>query len=531
MFLSELTKRLCTQDLYPFILQNKKKLAWTVRYSKAYDFEFDDEVVRSGAVGAVWKYIEKYGSAPSSVGAVRDYVVNNPDHLKEFSRDDQSGKDKAGGVVEQLEALIPWEPSVGSIKGMDTLVLLDTVFTKVRETFHKVCYTKASNIALGIDVYKWKDKDGMKEERGPSAAMRYLRYWWTKDYSEDTPPVEGMLHENIQVVREGFAEKLSDKTTSGRFPLGLGHIDSRVVVGRQNLRFIGIVGQAGDGKTTLMNFIIYNWLLQGAHGLYFSTEHTAKDIFEIMTYLHSSHPDYVEKGWVLPPPKMWEDRAVTSQDIQVMNEITEDIQSRRNLPGLLEVKHFPTRDWDTIRDWLVLNHAKNEYDFCAIDYITRLETLGDVRFKKQEMAALVHQMQKETRDFDDARGLILISPLVITKASYEEAKKVEKKEDGNDGASGHYDQNSIREYSELKDDMDLILTVWSDSDMKMKNEIEIGCVKKRKGIQPPAIMMHLTEEGCFVLGERTTVNTYTPNQGTAQDIRGIDGMVDQLGRY
>jgi len=42
---------------------------------------------------------------------------------------------------------------------------------------------------------------------------------------------------------------------------------------------------SGDGKTTLTNYICYNWLRQGAHILYCSTEHSPQEIWEFMAFL------------------------------------------------------------------------------------------------------------------------------------------------------------------------------------------------------------------------------------------------------
>ena len=147
MYISELTRRLCTQDLYPFVLQNKKKLAWTVQFSKIYDWVPEsDEVVTSATLRAVWKYIEKFNSLPAGPGAVEDYVVNNPDYLKEFSQGEE-GKDDSTKAIEQLELLKGWKPPVESLRGMDVLVLLETVFAKVRGKWHSALYEKAGRIA------------------------------------------------------------------------------------------------------------------------------------------------------------------------------------------------------------------------------------------------------------------------------------------------------------------------------------------------------------------------------------------------
>jgi len=524
MYISELTQRLCTQDLYPFVLQNKKKLAWTVQFSKIYDWVPEsDEVVTSATLRAVWKYIEKFNSLPAGPGAVEDYVVNNPDYLKEFSQGEE-GKDDSTKAIEQLELLKGWKPPVESLRGMDVLVLLETVFAKVRGKWHSALYEKAGRIANGLAAFEWREGREKKEERGPAAAMKWLRMQWTKDFADESPTVDGFLHENMQAVREGFSDRMDEKAVTGRFALGVPHLDSNLIVGRQALRFIGIVGQAGDGKTSLANFIAYNWLKQGANGLYVSTEHTPKQVWDAMTYLHSSHSDYESR--VLPSPKAWDDRRVTPDDVEFMRQVTYDLEGRRNLPGKLEVKEFPSRDWDTIADWMAVYNSKNEYDFLVLDYITRMEVPGDPRWKDQGMRDLIHRIQKMSRNFDEARGLMIVSPVQITKESYKEAMKGEFKE-----GQGHYTLEAIRTYSELKDDMDLILTVWSDNDMKASGQIEVACIKKREGRQPPAATMRLSPTGAFTLKDEDASGERTAIAQAAAEVRAFGDMADEMPSY
>jgi hypothetical protein len=298
------------------------------------------------------------------------------------------------------------------------------------------------------------------------------------------------------------------------------------------MKFIGIVGQAGDGKTTLANYMVYQWLSEGFNGLYASTEHSAKHIWDVMTYLHSSHPDYA--GIVLPGTKVWESRNVTTEDIKHMQTICQDIETRRNLPGLLEVKEFHPFDWDTIEDWVKVYHPKNHYDFILLDYITRFEVPGDPKWIDQEIKCLIHRIQRFTRDFDNGKGIVVASPIQITKESYKDAMKGEFKE-----GVGHYTIDSIRTFSELKDDCDLLLTVWSDQEMKdeKRNEIEVGCVKKRVGRQPPARIMVLSANtGAFAQrGDESVTGqqALTPEVAEAmREIRNIDSdIVDEMPQY
>jgi hypothetical protein len=152
-----------------------------------------------------------------------------------------------------------------------------------------------------------------------------------------------------------------------------------------------------------------------------------------------------------------------------------DIKERRNLPGLLEVQTF--RDWETIKGHLQTNQKRNRYDILVVDYLARLDVPGDARFRDQQIKAIVHDAQKLTREYDECRGLILLTPIQVNREAHKAALKAEEGE-------SRYNINAISSISEYQHDMDLILSVWSSDDMKEGGELEVQCLKKRKGQQP-----------------------------------------------
>lgn len=229
MYLTELARRLCTQDLYPFVLQNKKKLVWTIKYSFTTDYMPDsDEVVTSRTMKAIWKYITRFKRLPVGPQDVKGYIVTNPDHIKEFSRGgEDGGKDETTETLQQLDTLATWNPPTESVRGLETLMVLENAFSKVRGAWHAVAANQYSKIANGMEPFKWFEKGEKKEERGPAPAMRWLRMKWLEDYTDDTPPVDGFLHQNMQVVREGFANLMNEQNENGRMLLGLDNIEDR----------------------------------------------------------------------------------------------------------------------------------------------------------------------------------------------------------------------------------------------------------------------------------------------------------------
>lgn len=141
-------------------------------------------------------------------------------------------------------------------------------------------------------------------------------------------------------------------------------------------------------------------------------------------------------------------------------------------------------------------------------------------------------MQKTTRSFR-GRGIVILSPIQITKSSYDAAmKRYEKEKGGSENGGSHYDLNAIRQYSELKEDMDLILTVWSTDEMKTNTEIEISCIKKRFGPQPKTERLFVDSSGFFTPTKRVKGTVLgNADDGKIEPIEGYDKGMDAVPLY
>jgi hypothetical protein len=466
-YLTETVYRFCTRDLYSFFLQNKPAYLWIARHWV--EGAHETELINLVTFRAVFTHYLKRGRVPGSINNLVNYIRHNPDNVAEFERTEL--------IEDDLRDLATYEPD----DSLDDQSLFDNLLAEARKRFIVNQCRVAASIATGAQQTPDKLKD-----TGPSAAQTWLRGEFAKDFKAEAPAVAGLLHENIPTVLQNLEDKLKPESGDGRFPLGLSHIDRCVTVGKNNLRFIGIVGMSGDGKTTLTNYICYNWLRQGAHVLYCSTEHSPEEIWEFMAFLHQSHPDY---PFTLPSIADWDNRLVTPEDQHNMNKILVDIQDRKNLPGLLDCQQF--RDLDSIVDYLNQNHKRNKYDCLIIDYLGRLTVPGDPRFAIQATTKMVHDVQGLAQEFDGHKGLIILTPIQVNREGNKAAKRAEEGE-------ARYDLNAIRETSAYQHDLDLALTVWSDEDMKCGDQIEIQQIKQRKGRRAPIVKMTIdTASGSF----------------------------------
>ena len=366
----------------------------------------------------------------------------------------------------------------------DINILIDNVIKDARKQF----YLFAGNILTNCPCRAHEARGKFKDPSGCDDAKAVFYKLMAGDLKSEASAPAGILHEHVAEIAATLDEKLQPQDTSGRIKIGFPHVDNNIIIGKKNLRFVGILGMSGDGKTTILNTIVYNILCGGHKRLYVSLEHDPEEIWEFMAFLHSSHNDY---DFRLPPLTDWElasdpesGKKVTQQDINNMGRILMDIRSRRNLPGLLDVQQF--RNWESIVAHLETDHKEKRYDVLVIDYIARLDVDGDARFRDQQIKNIIHKAQSLTRSFDENRGLVVVSPMQVNRQGNKAANAAE--------VSGtRYDLNSISNFSEYQHDMDYIFSVWSDSDMKDRHEMEMQTIKTRKGTKPPLALLKMTQ--------------------------------------
>jgi RecA/RadA recombinase len=476
--------------MYSHYLQNKLAYTWIVNH-----WVKDEETITQQTFRALLDYMDRRGKSPASIEALIQYIMHNPDNDKRY--------EKTNKLEEELRELKKYDPA----PEWDT----DVLFADLLNAARKEWMLSRLKLAHMITIGSWSP-DKKAETTGVGAAEEWLRAELTKDFRPEAPVIAGLLQDNTAAIRNDIDAKMVSLETSGKYPLGFWHIDNLLTIGRQNLRFLGIVGMSGDGKTTITNAIVYNWLCAGAHILYVSTEHSPTEIWESMAWLHQDHPDY---GFRLPALQQWEDGlnkgTATMDDRRNLLQVLKDIQTRRNIPGLLDVQQY--FNWDAIKDYLTVNHKTHKYDILVIDYLGRMEVPGDQKYRDKAVGAIITNAQKLSREWDDNRGLVILTPIQVNREGNKRAKGAEEGE-------ARYDLNAIGQFSEYQHHLDLALSVYSDEEMKCNNQCEIQVIKKRKGMQPlPMTMTIDPNSGAFLYGDcQREVEAKKPYNRTAEEM-------------
>ncbi len=487
-----LVYRLLHENLHDAISKRRQDLKWAAIRPKHDDNDYDS------VLELILAYDEQHGQCPPNAQALCDYSKTSDDF-------DASRRETLRETLRNLEEIEPLR--LKNIR--DVNVLIDEVTKKARKQYLLFAADRVADIVNQGPSPKDPTTRKNKVLSGCDDAKAEFYRLMAHDLRSEAAVQAGLLHEHAGEVAASLDEKLQPGETTGRIKIGFPHVDNNLIIGKRNLRFVGIMGMSGDGKTTVLNTVVYNILSGGHNVLYVSLEHDPKEIWEFMAFLHSSHEDY---GFELPSLNDWDlaadpesGKVVTDQDKANMGMLLRDIQSRCNLPGLLDVQQF--RDWESIVAHLEANHAENRYDVLVIDYIARLDVPGDPRFRDQAIKGIIHKAQSLTRSFDANRGLVLISPMQVNRQGHKQANAAEEGE-------MRYDINAIANFSEYQHDMDYIFSVFSDENMKADFQLVMETVKRRKGTRPPTVTLKIDPNSgyvCCFTGPQTRKDDDTPS--------------------
>lgn len=406
-------------------------------------------------------YTRKYNKLPDRKGAL--------DAATELI---SQGADSGHGdfVREQLTLL---DVAMAEAKDAptDIHVLIEATIAAGREYWHDQLGRTYSFKAGGHS--EEKGEDGKTRKSTPDDAMAWIRKQWTKDLQKYMSRA-GFLDENTEHIRAEI-ELMKIADDSDRIYTGFTHIDDCLVISKKLRPFIGIMGFANDGKTTVLNTMLYNMAMKGKTVALFSKEHDPNECWMSFAFLHSHN---YRNEFTLPSLTAFQKRQVEPEDWEHLDRIVEDIKTRKNIPGRIEVQRLT--DWDTLTSHLKADHERAHYDVCAVDYLSRIDMpWGRPQFRNQDMATQIGMAQALTRDFNGGEGLVFITPIQINRSGYTQSKK--KKE----GEKKH-DLTSVQQHSEFYQDMDFILSIFRDDTMKLGDTLLMEIQKVRGAAFPPS---------------------------------------------
>lgn len=396
------------------------------------------------------------------------------------------------GVTEAWTVVL--KEALNDLKSMETVrirqctdpnVLIDQVIKSGR--IENMKFIAQSMVDIAVQGPSQLDENGKKKNpSGPDDAKRYVIQELSRDVMGGDA-ISGSLRDNAHAISEHLTDIFNSDDTD-RLLLGFEQADEAFMIGKQFMKFIGILGFSNEGKSLLTRTLAYNFALQGHKTLFVTLE--GEDALDCMTkfsFLHGSiwhgkqcpipnSPFFIENAaahegctFSLPSYESWKQKKISRIDFAHVNWAVVALKTHEVPLYVADRKTMP--DWDTIEAAV----EAEKYECVVIDYIGILDIPG-TKDKDRDFAvtALYDRAQKVCGRL----GTVVVSPLQVNR----EGKKQADSKDPH--LERVYSLVHVSKHSRAYEDMDVVIGVISSPEMKQIGEIKLEWLKVREGEYP-----------------------------------------------
>jgi hypothetical protein len=435
---------------------------------------------------ALLYYDQKNNHCPDSYLSLRQFVELNPEKNSELIQNTEI-------IVQELEALEADDSEVSS----DCEMLALSVFDWGTQQYDVTTYKNAALIA-GCERYYPK---GTKDT-GPTTAQVYLADRRSKRMDNNRRGLSGDFVENLDEVSRGLdAYQGEGNADKFRIKTGFKNVDDRVLIGPKHQRWIGILGYLNHGKSGFLMSMLYNMARDGANVVFIPREFSVDDSYERFLWMHANifpeHPmvglDEWKRGGGTAGVEHWRTKQTMIDHLK-----------NGGLKGSIDVQNIAT--WEEIEEYIRMRSYKKPVDVLAIDYIGHLEVhpgRGDNDIEARKRVFRKAQMLTQNGIFNDGKGMVVITPLQANKKYYEEAATREGDKYGTYSSAAAVDW-----YTQAAQDMDLLMSVFSEGEIKEAGQMILHCLKSRGKYFPDhRIEVHKESRYMSDIGLKTTTET------------------------
>jgi hypothetical protein len=478
-----------TGDHRDAIERHRAQLQWAADIQKTKRCEtYPTDLLR-----AVLLYSERVGTCPNKQSIISFVMTLAPTEADStLSRYEQVKMQRVNpnenGVATDLANLEPCDKACDSI---DVLAL--EAVREARLMFHAYCAESYITALMSS---------------GPEDAKTAMMKRWTWDLilSEDK---SGAWHENTEAIETSLfkGEKGSVIKTLIR------EMDEHWIIRRG--RTLLIAGSSGDGKTTLLLTLIYNFALQGLNVLAITMELGQDDMWEMLAFIHTER---FKQEFTLPSQFQWQQRKnnEANQDPNLpwnseidkanMRKVIKSVKARDKVPGLIDVQPFCK--WDQIESYLLAKEEQNKYDVLSVDYFgERMDVPGkDARDRNVELNNICKRAINFAKHYGNDRGVLMISPVQVKKGLKERYNSEFVDEAGKHVGfeKPYHDIEAVRAdiISALSFGCDLCIGTWTNEMLRSKYEGIICCMKTRGTTEFPTFRYLMQPNSKYVRGAK-----------------------------
>jgi hypothetical protein len=432
----------------------------------------------------ILQYVEKNGKCPDAKSAYQFMTMSRDVRFEQCHH-------LIIDMEKELEAI---EPDAD-----DPAVLIERVIDDINQLALKRILQHA------LDIGRGKAKPAqclaMKDPKGIKDAYEYITRGFAKLVDTGASDLNGAWHENTSAI----VEALNRQEQGAIIQTLIRGMDDQwnLKLGKTLL----VAGTSGDGKSTLMLTLLYNFALQGHNVVLFTLEDPQVDVWVKLAFIHTAR---FRDQFELPSLFEWEYRSalenakqkpekwLTDEERANMRDVITSIKARDLVPGLIDVQ--PINEWPKMKAYVQSNQPENKYSIMAVDYFSdRMATPGsDPRFRDKAINAAA----VEAMDFAKANNMLLVAPVQVKK-NLRDAYVAEFVDDPtkNSGFVPPYDDIAdvkADQYPGLPQGADYCIGVWTSPALKEKNQGLISCMKHRPSVSFPCFRFKLEPNSKYV---------------------------------
>jgi hypothetical protein len=274
--------------------------------------------------------------------------------------------------------------------------------------------------------------------------------------------------------RENLKGSLTMKT-------GITAID-QTIGGFKRGNFWGVLGYAGQRKSSLCRTIAYNVANQGFQVMHIPLEQSCEEERNIYAVIHSHHKKFEHFNIKISINDLEDGNLTAAQEDFLFNEVVPD------LPENIIIRQPSESTLEGVQAQVELQQQIAPVDLLLIDYFTLLDTSYSKGQDRQVMNGLIKNAKSWCLNFGNKRKICLLTPVQGNRDGYTDAQKHE----------GKWEMEGVYEYSEFDKSLDGCMFTFSDSDLEAQQKIKLGTCKNRRRSNVPPFMISVSSDSGLV---------------------------------
>jgi hypothetical protein len=414
------------------------------------DYELD-------LIGIVWNYWHTHKASPS-LQMVKELVLKI-----EKSQPLQDALDEYTVLVEESSELRPF----------DSQDLYQILRDKTDE-FELYKLNLALDLTKKVANSSLEDPKTKKKLSGTKDALNYI-LGKIQDglFTDAKKSVGGSIKGTSNETRDDY-QKTKRENLQGTLIMktGITEID-QVIRGLRRGAFWGVLGYAGQRKSSLCRTIAYNVAQAGFNVMVVPLEQAYEEERNIYAVMHSHHPKFGGK-FKISISALDEGILTPAEEDFLFNVVIPDLD---HMKGDLIIRQPQETTWAGITAQAEIQHQITPLDLLVVDYWALMDiSYASGGNERQVVNGLIKQGKQWCLAFDNKRGIGLLTPVQGNREGYDDASN----------ADGKWEMDGVYDFSEFDKSLDGCLYTWSDSNLAAIDQIKLGCCKgRRSGTIPP----------------------------------------------